>query len=71
MVYEIGNKIFIKIENYYIEVEIKAGEVVRNKNRNKIYDYELQNETIKEYTVSEYSKKKNKEKLLEKRTKDF
>lgn len=65
MIYEIDNKIYIKMENYYAEVEYKAGRLIPVKNRKKLYFSDVSKGKIKEYTVDEYSKKQNKEQSKE------
>lgn len=67
MIYEIDNKIYIKMENYYSEVELKSGRLVPVKNRKKLYFSDVSKGKIKEYTVDEYSKKQSKEQT----TKEF
>ena len=66
MIYEIDNKIYIKMENYYAEVELKAGRLIPVKNRKKLYFSDV-SKKVKEYTVDEYSKKQIKEQT----TKEF
>ena len=53
MIYEIDNKIYIKMENYYSEVELKSGRLVPVKNRKKLYFSDVSKGKIKEYTVDE------------------
>lgn len=65
MIYEIDNKIYIKMENYYAEVELKAGRLIPVKNRKKLYFSDVNKAKVKEYTVNEYSKKQNKEQTKE------
>jgi hypothetical protein len=57
MIYEINGKIYIKMENYYAEVELKYGRLIPVKNRKKLYFSDVDKTKVKEYTVKEYSKK--------------
>lgn len=61
MIYEINGKIYIKVENFYAEVELKYGRLIPIKNSKKLYASQVNKEKIKEYSLNEYSKKRIKE----------
>ena len=56
MIYEINGKIYIKIDNYFKEVQLKYGRVKIMPNCKKLYFSEIDKTKVKEYTVKEYSK---------------
>ena len=53
MIYEINGKIYIKMENYYAEVELKYGRLIPIKNRKKLYFSDVEKTKVKEYTIKE------------------
>ena len=57
MIDEINGKSYIKMENYYAEVELKYGRLIPVKNRKKLYFSDVEKTKVKEYTINEYSKK--------------
>ena len=50
MIYEINGKIYIKMENYYAEVELKYGRLIPVKNRKKLYFSDVEKTKVKEYS---------------------
>lgn len=67
-IYEIDNNLYIKMINYYCEVKIKNGEVKTVTNPKRIYFTSIDAKKVKSYTLEEYSKKKEAEKM---KTKEF
>ena len=61
MIYEINGKFYIKIDNYFKEVQFKYGRVKIMPNCKKLYFSEVDKTKVKEYTVKEYLKKPVKE----------
>lgn len=65
MIYSINGKIYLKMDNYYAEVEVKEGRLVPVKDRKKLYFTEVDTKKIKEYSVEEYLKNNPKGKELD------
>lgn len=61
MIYEINGKPYIKVENYYAEVEIfEKGQIRPKLGTDNIYTHNISNEKIKQYeSVNEYEKNHN------------
>lgn len=58
MIYEINNKPYIKIQNFYSEVEVLNDRMVPKKEFKKIYDDEVNESEIKKYnSLKEYNQR--------------
>ena len=55
MIYEIKNKPYIKIENFFSEIEIQKGSMVPAKVFHKLYVSDVKKEDIKTFSNTEAS----------------
>lgn len=58
-IYEIDNNVYMKMINYYCQIDIKKGEVVNIKNPKRIYFTDIDSKNLKSYTIEEYTDKKS------------
>ena len=62
MIYEINGKPYVKVENFYAEVEVLTDRMIPAKNYNKIYDDEVKESEIKIYnSIQEYNDRQKKD----------
>ena len=59
MIYVINNKPYVKVQNFYAEVEVLRDRMVPVENFVKIYEEDIKKSNIKEYnSIEEYRKSK-------------
>ena len=59
MIYLIDKKTYIKMDNYYAEVNVTNDRVVPVKDRKKIYCSDVPADKVKSYGLEEYKNLKN------------